>query len=583
MTTPELHRRGGTERSTWEHLARWRDLVDLRAYTVSNGREAPPGIEVRRVPAVPSPHLAFWMSWVVACRIRRLVDAFLGGAPDAIVSPGINAGDADVIGVHLLFARLRDAAASSAPSASMLRSMHRQAYFAAVGALERRVYRGPATVYAVSRRDADEIEARFDRPRGSVPVVAHGVDADAFSPDRRIARRVAARDAAGIGDRRVVLLLGNEPTVKGFDLAIAALVHLPGDVVLALGGRFDRAQVSGWIDDGRVGGRVVVLEHASEPIERFAIADVAIAPSRQDSFNLPALEALACGLPIVVSDATGIAEHVGSCPDATVLGSPVDPRTLADAILASLDVGPDGSGRDLARSMTWDESARSAASIVRREVGTPRVLVLATDAGRTGGIQRATRTLVRAAAEAYGGERVGVSSVWSGDIPVPGRAGARGRPAHRRGQGGSSAIGQVRDRGDGRRVAVASSTRDRRLASAPRPRRMAVSRDQRRSVRRLVPRHRGLGADRSARPRLDRESRPCARAERVHRVPGRSSARACHRDRSRSFRIRCLPSSQSALRPTERRARQGGSSRWPGSTPTMPTRASTRCSRRGPR
>ena len=74
-----------------------------------------------------------------------------------------------------------------------------------------------------------------------------------------------------------------------------------------------------------------------------------------------------------------------------------------------------------ARALTWDQSAASAADIVEREIETPRVLVIATDAGRTGGIQRVTRTLARAAADAYGEERIGVLSVWRGDEPVPGR------------------------------------------------------------------------------------------------------------------------------------------------------------------
>lgn len=427
MITPRLHRRGGTERSVWEHVARWREDFDLRVYTTSSATDAPEGVTVRRVPAAPAPHLLHWASWVVGNHARRRWDSLVGLGPDVVVSPGVNALDADVDGVHLLFARLAGSADSMAPAADRFRSLHRRAYFALVSALERRVYGGPALVYAVSARDAAEIERRFERPAGSVPVVPHGVDAEAFSPERVAALREVARAAHGLDGRRVVLLVGNEPTVKGVDLAIDALAKMPDDVVLALAGRFDHAQIGHWIEAAGVADRVVLLGHSADPVRLYALADVAIAPSRQDSFNLPALEALACGLGLVLSDATGLAEHVDGCADVTVLPSPVDPGSLADAVVTMLErTTADGSGRALARSLDWGSSAARAADLIRREATTPRVLVLATDAGRTGGIQRVTRTLARAAADVYGAERVGVLSVWRGDHQVPGRELRRG-------------------------------------------------------------------------------------------------------------------------------------------------------------
>jgi len=276
-------------------------------------------------------------------------------------------------------------------------------------------------VSAVSSRDAAEIERRFERPAGTVQVVPHGVDADAFSPERVAAAREEARAAHGLARRRVVLLVGNEPTVKGMDIAVDALAKMPDDVVLVIAGRIDRTQVEPWLDAAGAADRVTLLDHTDDPVLLYALADVSIAPSRQDSFNLPALEALACGLPLVLSEATGLAEHVGDCRDVTVLASPVDPGSLADAVTAASERTVDGSGRALACDLDWDSSAALAANLVRREATTPRVLVLAIDAARTGGIQRVTRTLARSVADAYGEERIGVLSVWRGDHHVPGR------------------------------------------------------------------------------------------------------------------------------------------------------------------
>jgi phosphatidylinositol alpha-1,6-mannosyltransferase len=328
----------------------------------------------------------------------------------------------------MLFARLVEARGSAAPAVGFARTVHRQLYHALVAALERLSYAGAATVYAVSDRDAREIESRFGRPAGSTPVIPHGVDAEEFSPERVATLRTESRAALGLGDRRVALLVGNEPTMKGFDVAIAALGHLPEDVGLVLAGRFDREQVRGWANSAGACDRVETADPVDDAVRLFAMADVVIAPSRHDSFNLPVLEALACGLPVVVSECAGVSEQLRDCGDASIVTSAVDSRALADAIEAALDRGADGSGRERALRMSWDESARDASMLVRREASTPRVLVLATGAGRVGGIERVTRTLVQALGDSFGEERVGVLSIWRGDQAVAGRVLRRGDP-----------------------------------------------------------------------------------------------------------------------------------------------------------
>jgi UDP-glucose:(heptosyl)LPS alpha-1,3-glucosyltransferase len=204
----------------------------------------------------------------------------------------------------MLFSRLVDARGRAAPAAGLARSLHRRLYHALVGVMELGLYAGPATLYAVSRRDAREIESRFGRPFESTPVVPHGVDGGEFSPER-IATVQSPPWGFRNDGRRVALLIGNEPTMKGFDLAIAALQHLPEDVTLVLAGRFDRRQVGDWVESAGEQDRVEFLDPVDDPIRLFAGADVVIAPSREDSFNLPVLEALACGLPVVVSGSAG--------------------------------------------------------------------------------------------------------------------------------------------------------------------------------------------------------------------------------------------------------------------------------------
>jgi phosphatidylinositol alpha-1,6-mannosyltransferase len=243
------------------------------------------------------------------------------------------------------------------------------------------------------------------------------VDAALFSPDIRVARRPAARARLGVDGLRVLLLVGNDIHGKGVDTAVAALALLPSDVVLAVAGDVEPGVIRTWARRTGVTDRVLAWPHIPDVIESYAAADVLVAPSREDSFHLPTLEALACGLPAVVSSATGVAELLEDRRHALILRDPDDHRELASAIRSALH-DPHrmaAEGRRLAETLTWGTSADHAGDVLEREARIPRALVLGPDPGGVGGIQRATRTLIRAAADLLGPERVGLLALRSGE------------------------------------------------------------------------------------------------------------------------------------------------------------------------
>jgi len=93
----------------------------------------------------------------------------------------------------------------------------------------------------------------------------------------------------------------------------------------------------------------------------FAGARTVVLPSLDEGFGLPALEAMAAGIPVVASTAGALPEVVG---DAAVLFDPTDPDALAYALsrLATddawaLDRGAAGLVR--AQAFTWDGAARA--------------------------------------------------------------------------------------------------------------------------------------------------------------------------------------------------------------------------------
>jgi len=93
--------------------------------------------------------------------------------------------------------------------------------------------------------------------------------------------------------------------------------------------------------------------------DRYAAADVALALSDYEGFGLPALEALARGLPLVAADRPALNEVVGN---AALLVNPRDPAAIADAVAELLgDEALRGSllarGRARAARFSWIETA----------------------------------------------------------------------------------------------------------------------------------------------------------------------------------------------------------------------------------
>ena len=295
-------------------------------------------------------------------RACRLWDRWRRGVRfDVVFSPGINALDADLVQVHVVFQRLAELQRQRKESG--LRALHRAFYYELLCFMERRVYRKPGLRLAVvSPHTAKQMAEYFGRP--DVQITPYGVDLSHFSCAARVALREGARSNLHYSrEDLVVLLIGNDLRNKGLAVLLETLERLRElPWKLCVVGSDATAEFQDIIQRMNFEKRVHFCPQTSDILSFYAAADIYVAPSLEDSFNLPVLEAMACGLPVIVSVKAGVSDFLTDGEDAMLLAEPTSADAL-EKILASLLQDRQlrdklaGNGAAKAGTFTWDRHA----------------------------------------------------------------------------------------------------------------------------------------------------------------------------------------------------------------------------------
>jgi len=180
---------------------------------------------------------------------------------------------------------------------------------------EAAIIRCSDTVLASCSVEAAQISELYGADPTRIRIVAPGVDHAFFGPGDR----AQARRALGLPERGPLLLfVGRIQPLKGAAVAVAALASVvrdhPDAHLVVVGGpsgpRGDEevARIDGLVDGLGLRDRVVTVPpRPHELLSTFyRAADVCLVPSRSESFGLVALEAAACGTPVVASDVGGL-------------------------------------------------------------------------------------------------------------------------------------------------------------------------------------------------------------------------------------------------------------------------------------
>jgi glycosyltransferase involved in cell wall biosynthesis len=321
------------------------------------------GLALERVRApFPTPNeyaRAIWEQLIVPLQVRRL-------HPDVYHSPN-----------YILPLTLRCPTVVTIHDLAFLdRSVHRLRSHLYLSVLAGHAIRRANRVICVSNFTRDRLVARFPSARDRVRVVSEGVG-PGFRP-AALADVEAFRDRHRL-DAPYVLFVGTLEPRKNLPRLIGAFARavreggFPHLLVVAGAGGWKEGPVWQAHRESPLRDRirfVGYLDEAELPAA-YSGADVFAYPSLEEGFGLPALEAMACGTPVLTSDGSSLPEVVG---DAAVQADPRDESALA-AALAGLLGDPrrrealSAAGRRRARRFAWDAVAEQTLAVYREAAG----------------------------------------------------------------------------------------------------------------------------------------------------------------------------------------------------------------------
>ena len=179
---------------------------------------------------------------------------------------------------------------------------------------ERRIMSEVDSIVVWSQSERESLTSIYQVPARRTAVIPPGVDSARFSPGARL----EARANLGLKGDKMVLFVGRLERLKGVDVLLSAMAMMedPVDAKLVIVGGAECSPE-----------RRILIEHAEqlgisdrvqfhssvdqdELIQYYRAADVCALPSYYESFGLAALEASACGTPVVASEVGGLPEIV---------------------------------------------------------------------------------------------------------------------------------------------------------------------------------------------------------------------------------------------------------------------------------
>ena len=266
-----------------------------------------PGVEFRHpgdaVDAAPEFPEAYWTGELQGSPFGEAVEGYNSWIA---TRPGF--GDVDVVHVHDWFGTVGGAELAKRLGCPMVLTIHSTEYDRSLGhpwekirAREEHGIRSAAAIIAVSRHLGRQLVDRYGAVPGRIRVIYNAV-------------RPSERLEAVAASKRTVLYLGRLAAMKGVDTFLRAAARVapafPDTLFVVAGEGPEYPRLVDLAVHLGIGDRVLFLGHVTEEerLVLLASASIFVLPSVVEPFGIAALEAMAAGVPVILSKTSGVAE-----------------------------------------------------------------------------------------------------------------------------------------------------------------------------------------------------------------------------------------------------------------------------------
>jgi D-inositol-3-phosphate glycosyltransferase len=200
-------------------------------------------------------------------------------------------------------------------------------------------------IIATSESDREYLITLYNCPKNRVFVVTPGVDLKVFNPkDKNISKEMIGADK----DHKLILFVGRIEPLKGIDVLLYAMKILLKNnpeirlCLWVLGGDLT-GENKNWSKELKRLNELKELLNISTAVtfvgrkkqnelsDYYNASEIVILPSQYESFGIAALEAMACGIPVITTDTTGVAGILDK-QHSSLITSANNPLLLADKI-----------------------------------------------------------------------------------------------------------------------------------------------------------------------------------------------------------------------------------------------------------
>jgi len=220
-------------------------------------------------------------------------------------------------------------------------------------------------IIASTQREKTDLMDYYQGSPQRIAVIPCGVNLERFRP----LGREGARRRLGLGNQRLVLFIGRIEPLKGIDQLIRSMSYLKQShqpQLMIIGGdehsRHEITRLQQLAREFDVADTVTfagLVRHEELPYF-YSAADVLAIPSYHESFGLVALEAMACGTPVVATDVGNLRDIIRDRDSGYVVADNA-PHTLADKIAAVLSHSEMRSPQEIRAAVAsygWENIAR---------------------------------------------------------------------------------------------------------------------------------------------------------------------------------------------------------------------------------